>query len=826
MIPKTLLIVLNYVICMSSTLTVHYHRYDAHYANWSLWTWAEQVTKEVAATNRDQFGLIFQVDLTQYPRKTNIGLLPKYRNWQSKDDPNRSWNPTMSRKIWLIQGDGNTYIRPPSTEPRIRKAFLDRSDQLILVLTNPVTRTDLTRLKAHINLQNRAVTKINEISLYPATSESSTIVQVKFDPKIVPSDLPGEVTLDGYQPGPVYLRYILDQPQFITSEPLGVFLSDDQTKFSLFAPGATAVILNLYDQASGGNGRQLPLNRQAGGVWSIVIAENLDGKYYTYSVDGPDPDYDPQREYIDPYATCVTNHGGRAFLYRDNTPIHPAPRFPLNEAIIYELHVRDFSIDENSGIQHKGQYLGFTETGTRLPGTDIRTGIDHLIELGINTVQLMPIQDFEHDDTTDNYFWGYMPINFSAPDGWFASRRPDATRVRELKQLVDALHRNGIKVVLDVVYNHTAEGNPDIRYNFNGIVPNYYYRQKIDGTYWNGSGCGNEVRTENPMVRRMIIESLKHWVETYDVDGFRFDLMGLIDLETMTAIVRELRNLKHELFIYGEPWIAGETPITPTVKGKQRSQKFAVFNDHFRDALKGPWYNIEPGYIQSGKNMKAVKQGISSSLTDFTDQPTEVINYVACHDGRTLWDQLIASTQDGSTISHQQRLAMHKLAAVILLTSQGIPFLHGGQEFLRSKFGAHNSYNQPDSINKIRWELKRQNHTIFDYTRGLIRLRREHPMLRMSTAEDIRRNLKFLDQEGLQLPKNCIAYHIKRGNTEDSWREILVLINPNHRKVTFTIPAGKWILVVDHEVAGIEIITPITSEQVIVKPISALVMYQ
>jgi pullulanase len=438
----------------------------------------------------------------------------------------------------------------------------------------------------------------------------------------------------------------------------------------------------------------------------------------------------------------------------------------------------------------------------------------------------MPVQDFEHDDFSDNYFWGYMPVNFNSPDGWFATNLFNDSRIREFKKLVDELHKSGIKVVMDVVYNHTAETSPEVLYNFNGFTPSYYYRQKLDGSYWNGSGCGNEVRSENPMVRRFIVESLKYWVEEYKIDGFRFDLMGLIDIETMREIVKTLRSMEPNIFIYGEPWTAGETPIQPTVKGTQRKEGFGVFNDHFRDAIKGPWYNVEPEYVQTGKNVEAIKKGIEGSINDFTDSPLETINYVACHDGLTLWDRLKASTEGSATITEEELKAMDKLCAAIILTSQGVPFIHAGQELLRSKSGSHNSYNQPDEINKIRWKLKEQNNDIFQYYRGLIKLRTEHPIFRMTGVEEIKNNLIFLDSIGIKIPKNCIAYKLKRGSSNDSWGEVLVLFNPNRKSEKFVIPKGKWNMVVNDEISGIETIQVIKGKSVKLNSISAMVLHR
>jgi len=764
-----------------NNITIHYHRYDNKYEDWKLWTWVDQYKHEIFQTGRDEYGIIFNLNLSEYPLKGKISILPKYKEWEKKDPPERSWFRSMAKEIWILQDDIKIYSSRPGTNPKIRKTFIDSHDSLTVILSTPVSNKNLKSLSPKIILDNPEDIHIRSISTFPKNADSSNILIIKTATKIDLNKLPGKLHLDGFDEGNLVLRSVLDENNFITNEPLGVFYSPEQTKFS------------------------------------VII-----GKYYTFNIDGPDPNYSPDKEVIDPYAKCVTAHNGRGIITNDSTPIAQGPNFPFSQAIIYEIHVRDFTISENSGVKNKGKYLGFAEENTRLQGTDLKTGLDHLKELGINTVQLLPVQDFEHDNSSNNYFWGYMSVNYNSPDGWYATDISNDFRIKEFKTLVSNLHKNGIKVVMDVVYNHTAEGSPQVKFNFNGFAPNYYYRQKIDGAYWNGSGCGNEMRSENPMVRKYIVESLKYWVKEYDIDGFRFDLMGLHDMETMTEIISTLRSIKPDIFIYGEPWTAGNTPITPTIKGTQRGKEFAVFNDHYRDALKGPWYNTEPGYIQTGRNIDAVKCGIMGSIDDFADSPTEVINYTTCHDGRTLWDQLVASTEGIDSMTNTELQAMDKLGAAILFTSQGIPFIHGGQEILRSKFGSHNSYNLPDKINKISWDYKQENLNIFNYYKGLIELRKSHPMFRMTNAKEIRKNLIFFDNT----PHNSIAYSLKKGNSNDTWKEVLILINPNRFEVSFDIPQNKWILIVDDKTAGVDIIEPISEEKVFVKAYSVKIMYR
>ncbi|HYE72529.1 MAG TPA: type I pullulanase, partial [Blastocatellia bacterium] len=489
-------------------------------------------------------------------------------------------------------------------------------------------------------------------------------------------------------------------------------------------------------------------------------------------------------------------HKGRSIVVHDTTPVHDRPAFPLADAVIYEMHIRDFTIDPDSGIQRRGKYLGLTESGTHLTGRqDILTGLDHLTELGVNVVQLMPISEFQTDESEDLYGWGYDVVHHNSPDGWYATERFDARRVSEVKRMIDALHKRGIRVVLDVVYNHTFEATDKDRiYSFDGLVPGYYYRLKPDGSYYNGSGVGNEFRSEAPMARRYLIDSVKLWVNEYKVDGFRFDLFGLIDQETILQIVHELREIDQHILIYGEPWAGGVSPIELSSKGKQWGRGWSVFNDDFRDALKGNVFEARAtGFIQAGKNTSAVKTGLRGAIDSFAATPLEAINYVECHDNHTLWDRLTISTVDNSSITEADRRAMDKLAAVVLFTAQGVPFIQCGQEWLRTKDGNHNSYDQPDSLNMIRWRQKAENYDVFLYYRGLIQLRTAHRLFRYRTAQSVQQAVKFLDEHlSIPVPPDCIAYQIEDIRGGDEWSRALVLLNPHAREIEFSIPLGAW----------------------------------
>ena len=588
----------------------------------------------------------------------------------------------------------------------------------------------------------------------------------------------------------------------VSTEPLGAIYSPHQTIFQVWAPTASRVTLRLYDAPTGGKPSLLVMSRRRDGTWSKTLLGDWCGAYYTYSAEGHDPRFYANRELIDPYARAVTAHDGRGIVVHDETPMVDRPPFVASDAVIYEMHIRDFTIDPDCGIQRRGKYLALIESGTHLTGRpDITTGIDHLSELGVNVVQLLPIAEFQNDESNDRYGWGYDSVHFNTPDGWYATERFDARRVTEVKRMIDALHLRGIRVTLDVVFNHTVESIAKHRvYSFEGLVPGYYYRLKRDGSYWNGSGVGNEFRSEAPMARRFIIDSLKYWMTEYKVDGFRFDLMGLIDTLTLDQAVKELREIDSQVLIYGEPWAGGSTPITVTSKGAQRGRGWSVFNDHIRDAVKGNVFDARAtGFVQSGANVPTVKVGVLGSIDDFADVPQESINYVQCHDNHTLWDRLVMSTIDNALITDADRRAMDKLAAAVVFTSQGIPFIEAGQEFLRTRGWDHNSFDKPDSVNMIRWRDKAANADVYQYYSGLIKLRLAHPLFRIGSGDAVRKAIRFLDDRlGIEFPFGCVGFQIEDVEGKDSWSRAVVLLNSQPRARELKIPEGRWKVFADH----------------------------
>jgi len=555
-----------------------------------------------------------------------------------------------------------------------------------------------------------------------------------------------------------------------TDKKLGMDYSPEMTIFRVFSPVRSDITLRVYEDSKSIRRKEYPMKKDDDGTFFIEIEGDLKGRYYTYVVEG-------KYEVTDPYSIGSSCNSLRSAIIdlRDTDPEgwhdhrEPGEISPV-DAFIYETHIKDFSGDETSGAGRKGTYLGMAEGGTRYK--DLKTGIDHLVELGITHVHLMPVNDFisvreerEYANRDDNYNWGYDPELYNVPEGSYSMDPHRAeTRIMEFKTLVMALHQAGLKVVLDVVYNHTFRSRDS---NFNILVPDYYYRITEDGSFSNGSGVGNELDTQNPMTRRFILDSLEYWLKEYRVDGFRFDLMALIDIDTVEMAVERLRKIKKDVLIYGEPWMGGITTLPSqktTSKGKQGRLHFSLFNDNFRNAIKGDNDGYELGFAQGNLDHKrATETGIAGSIfydesrIGFASMARETINYANSHDNLILQDKLLKvfPNKTGEEIKDY-----NKFIHAILILSQGVPFIHAGNEFLRTKGGRENTYNAPLSINGIDWSLKEENLDFFNYIKDLISFRKDRAEFRMDDPEEIREKLRFIE-DGASCP--VIAYTI-RGN--------------------------------------------------------------
>ncbi|MEY2485351.1 MAG: pullulanase [Verrucomicrobiota bacterium] len=595
---------------------------------------------------------------------------------------------------------------------------------------------------------------------------------------------------------------------------LGAHYAHKATTFRIFAPAAKTVSVVLYDDPLGDDGRKVrPLRQESNGLWDATATGNLLGKFYTYILDGNDPQR--AREVLDPYAVNSVANSTRGRITPMSAAVSAGPALDSpTDAIIYEMHVRDFTIAANSGVKSAGLYLGFTEPGTRLPDEpQIQTALDHLTELGVTHVELMPVQDFENDEASRSYNWGYITSAFFSPEGMFATNPNDDSRLRELKKLISALHARGIGVIMDVVYNHTS-GKSSLL----SIAPEYYYRHAPNGSLANGSGCGNEFKSESPMGRRLIIDSLKFWAKEYGFDGFRFDLMALIDQETIRQADRELRAINPNIIMFGEPWTGGTSPLTgKTDKPAIRQVPAGAFNDDFRNALKGSPDGNDPGWIQNGSKRDGLK--VAMLVSDWFASPGQSINYMTCHDNLVLWDKLVASMPNADDAL---RIETMKLGYLALFTSQGVPFFHGGEEFARSKGGNNNSYESPDSVNEVDWSLKKEHLDLFNCVRDLIALRKAHPMFRLRTKPQVQSRVHFIDT-----PDHPVLMFTINGEgvPGETWKRACVILNSADSIDTeVTLPSGEWSVALDEH--GAFESSPAISSKLRVRHKSGVVLFQ
>jgi len=616
-------------------------------------------------------------------------------------------------------------------------------------------------------------------------------------------------------------------------EDLGATYNKNYTLFKVWAPTRKVISVILYDSYEDRYGKLYPMIKGDKGIWEIRIEGDLKNKYYNYIVVTDEKEIETQ----DPYAKGATANGKKGMIvdFKSINPKgwdnHKMPRpIERTQAIIYEMHVRDFSTDSFSGIKNKGKYLAFTEKKTKgISG--VATGLEHLIELGITHLHLLPVFDFASVDETEGtqYNWGYDPYLYNVPEGSYATNPYDGTvRIKEFKEMIKVLHENNIGVIMDVVYNHTYG---KIKNPFDILVPEYYYRTDINGRYTNGSGCGNETASERAMMRKFIIDSVKFWALEYRVDGFRFDLMALHDIDTMKKIEEELKKINPNILIYGEPWTGGDSSLSYDLqfrKGKQRGMQIAVFNDDFRNAIKGDNDGNGKGFVNGGWGLEfEVKKGIIGSikyneeLYGFSLEPGETVNYVSSHDNLTLFDKIKKSNPQAT---EEEIERMNRLALAIILTSQGISFIQGGTEFLRTKGGNHNSYNAGDKINNIEWKRKESYYNTFRYIKNLITLRKNQRVMTLNRAEDIRKYLRFLDS-----CDNTVVYILSSPYKQD-YSHILIIHNANNKEVTVKLPIeGEWkVIANEYEVNHIGVSEGIKTfiNEVNTAPLSTYILYK
>ncbi|MDA2093445.1 MULTISPECIES: type I pullulanase [Bacillus] len=808
----------------TTEIIIHYKEKLGNTKDWNLWLWGENANgTSYQFTGEDEFGKYAKIKIDgDYNR---VGFIVRTNEWE-KDGGDR-WIENIKdgrAEVWILSGDEKVYNSKPSSDLSIQKATIDGFHEITVTTNVPFNIKEKKIEIEGIKIKNITPYDINSGDI---TNKVKIITEQKIDLKQTYKVKIENLADTNTEIGKVIRSEEFDNLFYYGGNDLGNTYTPQHTKFRLWAPTASEAKLVTYKKWSDKIGAEINMQQGEKGTWTSELKGNQKGLFYTYKVKIGDK----WTEAVDPYVRAASVNGdkGAVVNLEETNPkkwkANKKPKFKNPEdAIIYELHVRDLSIQPESGIKQKGKYLGVTEKGTKGP-EGVKTGLDHIKDLGVTHVQLLPIFDYAsvNEETLNEpqYNWGYDPKNFNVPEGSYSTNPYEPTvRITELKQMVQTLHDNNLRVVMDVVYNHMYNAAES---NFHKLVPGYYYRYNEDGTFANGTGVGNDTASERKMMRKFMIDSVTYWAKEYNLDGFRFDLMGIHDYETMNEIRKAVNQIDPSIILHGEGWDLN-TPLAAELKANQKNAEkmkgIAHFNDNIRDGLKGSVFEEkENGFINGKENMEdRIKKGITAGIDYDTNSstyqdPEQVLTYVEAHDNHTLWDKL-ELTNPGD--SDEVRTQMHKLSSSILLTSQGIPFLHAGQEFMRTKYGDHNSYKSPDSINQMDWLRRATFNNEVDYMKGLIELRKKYSAFRMTSAEQIKTHVSFIDA-----PQNTVAYIIE-GNKHEYFT---VAHNANREAVEITLPSkGPWKVLVDGKQAGSKPLYVVHDNKIKVPALSSIVL--
>ncbi|MES9701284.1 type I pullulanase [Bacillus sp. JJ927] len=812
----------------TTEITIHYKEKSGNTKDWNLWVWGENANgKSYEFTGEDEFGKYAKIKIDgDYNR---VGFIVRTNEWEKDGGDHWVENIRDGRaEVWILSGDEKVYDSKPSSDLSIQKATIDSFNEI----------TINTNIPFNIKEQKIEIegVKIKGISPYDKNSGDITnkvkiITEQKIDLKQTYKVKIANLADANTEIGKVIRSEEFDNLFYYSGNDLGNVHTPQHTKFRVWAPTASEAKLVTYKKWSDKVGTEINMQQGEKGTWTAELKGNQKGLFYTYKVKIGDK----WTEAVDPYVRAASVNGDKGAVVdlEETNPkkwkANKKPKFKNPEdAIIYELHVRDLSIQPESGIKQKGKYLGVTEKGTKGP-EGVKTGLDHMKDLGVTHVQFLPIFDYAsvNEETLNEpqYNWGYDPKNFNVPEGSYSTNPYEPTvRITELKQMIQTLHDNNLRVVMDVVYNHMYNAAES---NFHKLVPGYYYRYNEDGTLANGTGVGNDTASERKMMRKFMVDSVTYWAKEYNLDGFRFDLMGIHDYETMNEIRKGVNQIDPSIILHGEGWDLN-TPLAAQLKANQKNAEkmkgIAHFNDNIRDGLKGSVFeDKDNGFVNGNQNMEdRIKKGITAGIDYDTNSstyqdPEQVLTYVEAHDNHTLWDKL-ELTNPGE--SEEVRKQMHKLSSSILLTSQGIPFLHAGQEFMRTKYGDHNSYKSPDSINQMDWLRRAAFNNEVDYMKGLIDLRKKYSAFRMTSAEQIKKQVSFIDA-----PKNVVAYAIDGKGNGNKSEYFMVAHNANREAMDITLPSkGPWKVLVDGKQAGSRTLYVVHDNKIKVPALSSFVL--
>ncbi len=819
----------------ATKLNVHYYNFDNKYHadNVEAYAWIGSDAGGIyPLAETDEFGALFQIGLQPKEGVTTAGVrVIQDGNADTALDYEIDLTKVSDNVIDVYIVEGNPVLWYNMNEvvynPVIAEAYFAETTSREIYVTLSRMPKSMNSLATQLKITDGDGA---EYAVASADSEDGIKILLTLEEELELSKS-YDISMEGYEGTGVSMNKVIGSSYFddafaYDGNDMGAVYTKEKTGFKVWAPTASEISLNLYEQGDGDNLIEtIPMTLGDKGVWSCEKQGDLNGVYYTYSVKIGNK----TNEAVDLYARTTGVNGNRGMVV-DLSATNPEgfendvrPAFVNpTDAVIYEIHVRDLSSDDSSGISNTGKFLGFTETGTT-NADGLATGIDHIKDLGVTHVQILPSYDYATVDEskldTPQFNWGYDPKNYNVPEGSYSTDPYHGeVRINEMKQMVQALHANGIRVNMDVVYNHTFNIEDSW---FQKTVPDYYYR-KVGENYSNASGCGNETASDRAMVRKYIVDSVVYWATEYHIDGFRFDLMAVHDIETMNAVRAALDEIDPSIMVYGEGWTGGDCAIPSSqqaLKANIRNiDRVGAFSDDIRDGIKGSVFDAQDKGFVSGKDgmEESIKFGIVAATShpqvltykndkgskSWAAQPGQSINYISCHDNLTFWDKLAMSNAEDS---EETRIKMNKLGSAILLTSQGVPFFQAGEEMLRSKPSAaveggfdENSYTSPDSTNSIKWSNKANVMDTYEYYKGLIAFRKAHNALRMATTAEIQSNLTFMSG----LDANVVGYTIANNANGDTAEKITVILNGNENAVDVALPAGTWEICVNDKVAG------------------------
>jgi len=863
------------------TVRFHYRREDGDYKGWEMWLW----DMDGITTLDPPYDLIVDEEngdaVCEFKVKTGtckIGYIVRKNGWEQKDV---SYDQHINI-TGVLSGTVDFYVESGVPTQSSATNIPSRQDQVAsgdLVLSDDVT-TGIVVISANykINYKNEPELDVNmsELPERELTTEDFQLSNRDVTIPITGIRTAGQhiyLTLGeeldicrGYNvvyEGRQYAASIPDRytkEEFTsvntyTGDDLGATYSKDKTVLRVWAPLSLEMAVNLYNTGDPETEVEpyqvVEMTKDEGGTWVATLEGDMNGKYYTYSVT---TDNANGIEACDPYARTTGVNGKRAMIIdldatdpegwaNDKNP-HKDDKF--TDAIIYELHVRDASMDDSSGVSdaNKGKFLGVVEAGTKTEGGNA-TGLEHMKDLGVTHVHLLPVYDFGSvkedkldDPDTPHFNWGYDPVNYNVPEGSYSSDPYDGfKRVEEMKLMVKGLHDAGLSVIMDVVYNHVYDSG---NFCFNKIVPGYFSRPNS-----NGSGCGNDTASELPMTSKYIIDSVYYWATEYHIDGFRFDLVGLIDVDTINGLMAKVKAERPDVVFYGEGWtMTTNSDATMCTQGNStKVPGFAFFSDTIRNLLKGGTFNgLSAGFISGGTASKMELLACFQGMPLWCKTPSQSINYISCHDNNTLYDHITMVTV-GSKYTAEQRVMVNKLGAAFIMSAQGIPFFQAGEEILRSKPNGkwvvdeetgketyvlsgtfnENSYNAPDLVNSIKWsDLDDPAYQdVYQYYKGLIAFRKAHPALRMDNADDVLANVSEVKTS----TDRMVAYTIKGGVNGETAENLFFVFNSDPKAQKVTLPKGKWTICVNGQKAGTESLGTVSGE-LNVDGLSAMILIQ